>query len=152
MLVYRISKAKYTKKLEASGVANRWNKAGQYVIYSSGSRALASLELVVHRSSIVQSETYKVMVIDIPAENTALVQEINHSILPPGWNTLAFYPRLQEIGNEWYKNNEGLILKVPSALIPQEYNFIINTNHDLFSSKVKLIGLEDFYWDGRLFQ
>lgn len=57
----------------------------------------------------------------------------------------------QEILNEWYGKKESLILKVPSALIPQEHNFVINTKHDLFSSHVKLIGLEDFYWDGRLF-
>lgn len=86
MLVYRISKEKHTEKLESSGAANRWNKAGQYVIYTLGSRALASLELVVHRSSIVQSETYKVMVIEIPSENQEIAQEILLSDLPPKKN------------------------------------------------------------------
>lgn len=86
MLVYRISKEKHTEKLESSGAANRWNKAGQHVLYTSGSRALASLELVVHRSSIVQSETYKVMVIEIPSENQEIAQEILLSDLPPKKN------------------------------------------------------------------
>ncbi|MCH6199952.1 RES family NAD+ phosphorylase [Aquiflexum sp. LQ15W] len=151
MLAYRISKAKYAEKLEASGAANRWNKAGQFVIYASESRALASLELVVHRSAIIQSETYKLMVIKIPTENQEMVREIQLSDLPPNWNTLQSYPRLQEIGSAWFEKNESLILKVPSALIPQEHNFVINTKHDSFSTNVKLIGLEDFYWDGRLF-
>jgi len=151
MLAFRISKAKYTEKLEASGVGNRWNKSGQYVIYASGSRALATLELVVHRSAIIQSETYKVMVIEIPSENPGLIQEINASELPSKWNTLQSYPRLQEIGSEWYEKKESLILKVPSALIPQEHNFVINAEHDLFKSQVRLIDLEDFFWDGRLF-
>lgn len=151
MLAYRISKAKYAEKLEASGVANRWNKAGQFVIHASGSRALASLELVVHRSAIIQSETYKAMVIEIPTENSEMVQEINPPELPPNWNTLQSYPHLQEIGNEWYEKKESLILKVPSSLIPQEHNFVINTMHNLFKSQVKVIDLEDFFWDGRLF-
>jgi len=151
MLAFRISKAKYTEKLEASGVGNRWNKSGQHVIYASGSRALATLELVVHRSAIIQSETYKVMVIEIPSENPGLIQEINASELSSKWNTLQSYPRLQEIGSEWYEKKESLILKVPSALIPQEHNFVINTEHDLFKSQVRLIDLEDFFWDGRLF-
>lgn len=151
MLAYRISKSKYAEKLEASGAANRWNKAGQFVIYASESRALASLELVVHRSAIIQSEFYKVMVIEIPTENQEMVREIQLSDLPPNWNTLQSYPRLQEIGSEWFEKRESLILKVPSAVIPQEHNFVINTKHDSFSSHVKLIGLEDFHWEGRLF-
>lgn len=151
MLAFRISKAKYAEKLEASGVGNRWNKSGQYVIYASGSRALATLELVVHRSAIIQSETYKVMVIKIPSENPGLIQEINALELPSKWNTMQSYPRLQEIGSEWYEKKESLILKVPSALIPQEHNFVINAEHDLFKSQVRLIDLEDFFWDGRLF-
>jgi RES domain-containing protein len=151
MLVFRISKAKYAKKLEASGVANRWNKAGQFVIYASGSRALATLELVVHRSAIIQSESYKVMVIDIPIAKPEMVLEIKQSELPSNWNTLQSYPRLQEIGSKWYENKASLILKVPSAMIPQEHNFVINTAHDSFKTQIKLIDLEDFFWDGRLF-
>lgn len=151
MLVYRISRFKYAQNLEASGVANRWNKAGQFVIYASESRALATLELVVHRSAIIQSDTYKVMVIEISEQKLDLVQEINRSELQANWNNLQSYPRLQEIGNEWYEKKESLILKVPSAMIPQENNFVINTMHDLFKSQVKVIALEDFFWDGRLF-
>lgn len=151
MLVYRISKAQYAEKLTASGAANRWNKSGQFVIYASASRALASLELVVHRAAILQSETYKVMVIEVPIEEAEALQEISIADLPEGWNGLQFYPRLQEIGSDWYKSHEKLILKVPSALIPQEHNYVINTRHELFQTHVKLIGLEDFFWDRRLF-
>ena len=91
------------------------------------------------------------MVIEIPFGNQEMVREIQLSDLPPNWNTLQSYPRLQEIGSGWFEKRESLILKVPSALIPQEHNFVINTKHDSFSTHVKLIGLEDFYWDGRLF-
>ena len=151
MWVFRISKAKNAKKIEASGVANRWNKSGQFVLYASGSRALATLELVVHRSAIIQSESYKVMVIEIPIEIPEMVLEIKLSELPSNWNTLQSYPRLQEIGSKWYEKKESLILKVPSALIPQEHNFVINTAHEWFKTQVKLIDLEEFFWDGRLF-
>ena len=65
MFVYNIRKAKYTDSLRASGVANRWNKNDEFVIYTGGSRALSTLELVVHRSSISIDNSYKLLVIEL---------------------------------------------------------------------------------------
>ncbi|WP_313255113.1 hypothetical protein [Empedobacter sp.] len=65
MLVFNIRKARYSKSLQASGVANRWNKNDEFVIYTGSSRALSTLELVVHRSSISIDNSYKLLVIEI---------------------------------------------------------------------------------------
>ena len=59
MLVYNIRKAKYAQSLQASGVANRWNKNDEFVIYTASSRALSTLELVVHRNYINIDNSYK---------------------------------------------------------------------------------------------
>lgn len=61
------------------------------------------------------------------------------------------YPDLQKIGSNWYQNKESLVLKVPSAVIPKEYNYVINTNHFEFATKVSLVRTEDYFWDERLF-
>jgi RES domain-containing protein len=149
MNVYRISSAKYSKKLTASGTENRWNKENEYVIYTGCSRSLSTLELVVHRAAIEITIPYKLMVISI-ADEPGLIKEIQESDLPNNWRQTAAYSILQELGSNWYQAKETLVLKVPSALIPQESNYVINTNHPLFSSKVILLEQEDYIWDGRL--
>lgn len=149
MEVYRISTSKYASQLSASGVANRWNKDDEYVIYTGWSRSLSSLELVVHRASIRPRILYKVMIIELK-DTTDLIKTIAVSDLPAKWKSISAYPILQNIGSAWYKSEESLILKVPSAIIPQEHNYIINTRHPSFRDKVKLIRTEDYFWDDRL--
>ena len=63
---------------------------------------------------------------------------------------MAAYSSLQEIGSKWYVNQESLVLKVPSAVIPYEYNYVINAEHPLFADNIKIIRREDYFWDNRL--
>lgn len=149
MEVFRICKANHAEQLAASGSINRWNKAGQQVIYAGSSRSLSTLELVVHKNSITSSISYKVMVISI-ADDDALITQIHLNDLPDSWQKLAAYPVLQAIGSDWYENQRSLILKVPSAIIPREYNYVINTEHPEFKNQVRLVRLEAYFWDGRL--
>ncbi|MGB5819060.1 MAG: RES family NAD+ phosphorylase [Saonia sp.] len=148
MEAYRISSEKYANKLQASGAPNRWNKENQYVIYTSSARSLATLEMVAHRNAIMGGLRYKMMVILIP-DGEDFIQELALSSLPKEWQTLKKYTLTQNIGSKWYEGNENLVLKVPSAIIPQEYNYIINTKHPKFS-RVKLLSLENYNWDKRL--
>jgi len=150
MEVFRISAEKYATQLTSSGSANRWNKRKQFVIYTGSSRSLSSLELVVHRASIQPTIAYKVMIIYIP-DDEALYQQIARKDLPQNWRSISAYPYLQEIGSTWYEEKQSLILKIPSAIIPQEYNYIINTTHPDFNTTIQLIDVEDYFWDSRLF-
>lgn len=149
MLVFNIRKARYSKSLQASGVANRWNKNDEFVIYTGSSRALSTLELVVHRSSISIDNSYKLLVIEIDCEEDE-IYEIKMPKLPKNWQSVEAYPELQEIGSAWYQDFKYLVMKVPSSIIPKEYNYLINTKHPDFSSKVKIKELEDYNWDDRL--
>ncbi|GAB3226716.1 RES family NAD+ phosphorylase [Spirosoma arcticum] len=149
MEVFRISKEVHATSLSASGSANRWNTRGQQVIYTGSSRSLSSLELVVHRGAIQPAARYKVMVISI-ADDDYLIKQIQRNDLPPNWRGLAGYSGLQQMGSAWYNRQESLVLKVPSAIIVYEYNYIINTEHPDFGSKVQLVRTEDYFWDSRL--
>ncbi|MCA4777440.1 RES family NAD+ phosphorylase [Empedobacter stercoris] len=149
MLVYNIRKAKYAKSLQASGVANRWNKNDEFVIYSGSTRALSTLELVVHRSSITIDNSYKLLVIKIDCTEDE-IYNVKDSKLPKNWQSVESYPKLQEIGSAWYQDFKYLVMKVPSSIIPKEYNYLINTKHPDFSSKVKIKEIEDYNWDDRL--
>ncbi|MES2555669.1 MAG: RES family NAD+ phosphorylase [Bacteroidota bacterium] len=149
MELFRISSAKYSTKLVSSGAANRWNKKGEFVIYTGGSRSLSTLESVVHRSFIKPDILYKVMILSVP-DTDSLIKTIGTNDLPKNWREFDAYSRLQEMGSHWFNNKETLILKVPSAVIPQEYNYIINTEHPDFKEHVKLVRTESYFWDERL--
>lgn len=149
MEVFRISKEEFSKSLTSSGNANRWNLKGQYVIYAGSSRSLSSLELVVHKGAVKPTFIYKVMVISI-ADEDYLIKQIKTNELPLNWRSIGAYSDLQIIGSNWYNNRESLILKIPSAIIPLEFNYIINTIHPEFSNKVTLVRKEEYFWDSRL--
>jgi len=151
MEVYRIARDIYAQQMSTSGVAGRWNMDQQYVLYTGSSRSLSTLELVVHRSSIKPSFQYKIMVISI-ADEAHLYHSVALDALPPNWRTIHAYAELQKIGSLWYTSKKSLVLKVPSVVIPNEYNYIINALHPLFDEKVQLKQLENFYWDERLLQ
>ena len=91
------------------------------------------------------------MVISI-ADDDYLVKQIQIKDLPKDWRSIAAYPNLQSIGSEWYTSRTTLVLKIPSAVISLEYNYVINTEHPDFLSKVSLVRLEDYFWDPRLFE
>jgi len=149
MNVFRIVPEAFSNELNASGSANRWNLRGQKVIYTGSSRSLSTLELIVHRSAIQPSKPYKLLVISIDLTE-AEHQKIQLDQLPNNWRNLQAYSQLQLIGSNWYKAQNSLLLEVPSAVIPQESNYIINTEHPDFSKKIRINRIEDYFWDNRL--
>ena len=146
MIVYRIVAERYANKLESSGRSGRWNMSEEYVIYAASSRSLATLELLVNRSGIHSDSRYKVVLIDIPDEYS----KYESQELPKNWRNFEAYPSLQMIGSSWYQENESCVLSVPSSVIPQEFNFLISTRHIDFDKNIKLVGVEDYFWDERL--
>lgn len=148
MEVFKICKEKYSTILNASGASNRWNKKDEFVIYTGSSRSLSTLETVVHRAGINILNSYKLLKIFI--DDSTLIKEIYIKDLLENWMSIEAYIELQEIGSEWYNSKETLVLKVPSAIIKEEHNYIINTKHPLFSTNLKLETVEDFVWDKRL--
>jgi RES domain-containing protein len=149
MEIFKICKEKYAQNLQASGVSNRWNKKDEFVIYAASSRSLATLETVVHRSGINIAHKYKMLKINI--NDSIFVKEISSNDLPAKWESLEAYVDLQEIGSKWYQSNESVVLKVPSVIIKEEFNFVINTKHPFFEENVKLAAIEDFFWDKSFF-
>lgn len=148
MILYRIVRSIYTSKLEASGRPARWNSKDVFMLYFSQNRALACLENMVHISSVdIHSDIFKVIVVSVPDSVTLL----DISTLPKGWDSLSFeaYNICRSIGDKWIANNSSLLLKVPSVIIPDEFNFLMNPKHQDFS-KVKIVKIEPFSFDGRI--
>jgi len=147
MIVYRITLAKYANALIASGNPARWNSKDVKAIYTAGSRSLACLENVVHRSSLGLKDDFRTILIAIPDDLE--IEEIKLSDLSTHWQQYLQYPYTQKLGDEWTRKASTAVLKVPSAIIPEEHNYIINPLHGDFS-RIQYLGNEPFNFDERL--
>ena len=147
MEVYRICLAKYAGELAASGNPGRWNLRGQLVIYAAGSRALACLENVVHRSGEGLSSRFQVVRVDVP--DALPIEELTLAQMPADWQLARHYARCQPLGATWYQRQTAAILRVPSSIIAHEHNYVLNTRHPDFA-QVRIAGREDFAFDPRI--
>lgn len=147
MLVYRIVHKKFRRSLTASGMEGRWNSEGNKVIYSADSIALAFLENMIRRQGVGFNLDFKIMVIEVLDKTKITI--LNPDDLNPDWRDHNNYSQCQKIGNQWYDENKTLLLKVPSAVLPQSFNFVINTTHADYK-KIKLIGVSDLIPDKKI--
>ncbi len=150
MLVYRLSRSKYADDLSGTGAAiagGRWNKKGRAVLYCSEAPALALLEIVVNIPPMFQSDL-QLLTLKIPDEK---VKSIEKEKLPEYWFHYPAPRILAEIAEEFYRDQELLGLKVPSAVVHQQYNILINPRSKHFT-EIKVNSLEPFVFDPRLYK
>lgn len=146
MMVYRITTEEWCASLQASGNVARWNAKGRFVIYTAGSRALACLENLVHRSGEWQGKMYKVMLIEIP--DNIKIDNIEEEDLKKNWERIDNFYYCQTKAGKCLNEGTAAVLKVPSVIIKKEYNYLINPQHPDFKL-IKLTGVEDFNFDLR---
>jgi RES domain-containing protein len=153
MIVYRIEREKYlTTTLQGIGASKsdgfRWNSLNTLMVYTAESRALATLEVSVHLdlSEDLPNDRYYVA-IEVPDD--VLIQEVRLEDLPEGWDSKPPILLTQIIGDDFVNQNEAAILKVPSSIIPQESNYLINPNHPDFL-KIKVLSNTKMIFDSRL--
>ena len=146
MLAFRIAHYKYAHSLSVSGFEGRWNSKGKLVLYASENIATSLLENIIYRTGTGFNNYYKIMVIYHPEEH---IEQIITSNLPKDWRSMESYDQLQKIGDSWYDEQRSLCLKVPSSILPDNYNIIFNTTHPEFKN-VKLIDVLDYEPDERL--
>jgi len=139
--------AEYGQRLIAPGVAGRWNSAGKFALYAAESRSLTCLENLVHRSTESLMDNFVLLVIEIVS--SIQVEQLNPEDLPAKWFLPDNYFPCQSIGDEWIKSKRSCLLKVPSAIIQQEFNFLINVEHEDFQH-VKILQREKFLFDPRV--
>ena len=147
MLAYRITHKMYSEKLFASGLPGRWNGSGRKVIYCAESVALAFLENMVRRQGVGFNDDFRTMILDIP-DNLAL-QTVTSKQLKTGWRKITDYSICQPIGNAWYDEGNFPVLKVPSAVLPESFNLVINSLHPEFK-KIRLLKITDLIPDERI--
>ncbi|GAB3640202.1 RES family NAD+ phosphorylase [Spirosoma arcticum] len=133
MDVYRLSNARRADDLTGTGSkigGGRWNYIGTPVLYTASSRALATLEVLVHSPLSYVPDYYRMVTIRIPEDS---MQTVPLDQLPDGWNGLAPPPAIKDITEMWVAENKFLVLKVPSAVVAGEFNLLLNPAHSRFS-------------------
>jgi len=149
MIVYRISDCRYITDLSGKGAAlygGRWNSKDTYMVYTAQSRALALLEAVVHIGKVPEAG-YCVAVIDIP-EDSIEISPLEK--LPADWNKNPSSDFLKIIGDRFINNGKYLALKIPSVLMMEECNYLLNPAHAHFN-KVHILAQRPINVDDRLF-
>jgi RES domain-containing protein len=147
MTIYRLTTGKFAHDISGQGAkiyGGRWNPVGIAVVYMSEFISLSILEILVRADKFTSPDTYTLLNIQIPENSVA---DIDLKKLKHGWQEHIEYTR--SIGEEFLKANQTLVLRVPSAIVPQEHNFLINPLHKDFK-KVKIVGSELLELDKRL--
>lgn len=151
MIVYRLSREKYARDLTGEGgrkAGGRWNGRGNPMIYTGQSISLCALEVAVHLPLGMAPQDYQLVSIEIPDQTKLL--EIPAIKLPLNWNVSLHSLTTQAIGDDFLDEAQFLAMKVPSAVVIQENNFLLNPAHKDFS-KVKIVEVIPFRFDDRLF-
>jgi RES domain-containing protein len=152
MILYRLSKQVYINDLSGRGAeinGGRWNSKGTRVVYVASSRALAVLEVAVHTPLGIMPANYHIA--EIKLKDNIKILEIDQYQLPTNWNSNPLVKATQIIGDTFVKANEYLAMKVPSASVPGDFNYLLNPAHPDFKS-VKVLATAAFEFDSRLFK
>lgn len=114
----------------------RWNSKGVAVVYAAAHRSLSMLEILAHvkgGSGTGTGSIGKPFLIYTIAFDEALLEELSHSSLPTGWSSEPPTAAGQSIGDAWVVAAASPVLAVPSVLVPEERNYVLNPNHPRFS-------------------
>jgi len=143
VIVHRLAKAAFTA-LDGEGArrfGGRWNSSGRPAVYAAASPSLAVLEVLVHLDlpGELMPDDYRLLGLEIPDDSP--VERLNHA--PPDADACP------AIGDSFLARGEALVLLVPSIVVPQEHNAILNVRHPAMD-RVAIVIDEPFRFDPRL--
>ncbi len=147
MTLWRISN--YADLLGMGGMqaSARWHTAGQPVVYLAENPSSALLEILVHLEldDVHRPDTYQLLKIQAPDD---LLHEEIPSSMPESWQHDEL--ETQAIGDAWLARGETALLRVPSAIVPETWNWVLNPRHAQ-ARQLTIVRVERYPYDGRLF-
>ncbi|HTF66921.1 MAG TPA: RES domain-containing protein [Edaphobacter sp.] len=150
MKAWRITKQKHARTAFSGEGARlyggRWNSPGVPVVYVAESQSLAVLEVLVHLDAPAFLEKYVFLEVNFDA---SLVITLDRSSLPKNWQSDPVPEAIQAVGDRWILSRGSAVLHVPSVLVPEESNFLLNPRHPDFG-KIGISRPQAFRFDPRL--
>ncbi|MBI2379189.1 MAG: RES family NAD+ phosphorylase [Gammaproteobacteria bacterium] len=148
LTAWRICKTEWVERaFDGEGArlyGGRWNSAGRSMVYTAGTLSLAALEMLVHLEAGDLERGYSVVPVTFDAE---LATDL--TALPRDWREDPAPVSTREAGDAWLLAGKSAALRVPSTIIPQEYNYLLNPRHADFG-QIRVGGAESFRFDRRL--
>lgn len=103
------------------------------MVYTAGSQALAVLEMLVHLEAADLLSHYRLIPVTF---DEGLVKILEPTALPANWNRRPTPASVRAIGDEWVASNASVVLQVPSVVVPNESNYLLNVTHRDFATLV----------------
>jgi RES domain-containing protein len=148
VIVWRLARLAHAK-LDGEGArlaGGRWNTRGRAAVYTSSRLSLAALELLVHTDVPLVPPDLVAFEIEIP--DGLDIESVETADLPKDWR-LPGHPSCRAIGDTWLAEERTPVLRVPSAVVPEEWNYIINPGHRAAKS-IQISSRRRFAFDSRL--
>ena len=123
----------------------RWNSPGTAIVYGSEHKSLAALEQLVHFNPLTPNQ-FKSFRFQF---SESLMEKLSERHLPKDWREEPSPPSTQQIGNIWVRESRSAVLAVPSIIVPEELNYLLNPAHPDFK-KITIEKSENFFFDPRL--
>jgi RES domain-containing protein len=150
--VWRLCRKKYAAfdGEGARAAGGRWNRRGTAVVYTSATLSLAVLEYFVNLPKAAAPPDLVAVSADLPADITMTSLDLGD--LPRGWRKYPAPDALADLGTRWAEEGKTAILAVPSAVVPQEKNYLLNPAHPRFreikTGKPEPLSLDSRMWKG----
>lgn len=149
MIVYRLGRTKYANDLTGEGArlnGGRWNHKLTPCLYTSESRALAVLEYTVNVNIEDIPRAMSIATLEIPDQN---ILKLNLQDLPGDWKSSPAPASTKDVGTRLLREAKFPIIQIPSAVLPAEYNYLLNPLHP-DSANFSVLDIEDFIYDVRI--
>lgn len=149
MLVFHLGKTKFARQLTGEGAklhGGRWNLIGTPCLYASGSKALSVLEYAANLQLEEMPDHLSITVYSLPPKSW---KEFSAGNLPENWQEIPVPEETKRWGSLHLQQAKYLALKIPSVIIPSEFNFILNSLHADFK-KIKIKEVHPFSLDKRI--
>ncbi|WP_064556431.1 RES family NAD+ phosphorylase [Buttiauxella noackiae] len=151
MKLWRLTRTRYLMTAwtgqGAKEAGGRWNSVGTAMVYTSEAASLTMLGTLVHLHAANLLDSFTLLSVDVP---DALIQVTGKESLTQYRAASEAPSALADIGDQWVRSGEAVALRIPSALSPVEYNFLLSPAHTEYANIISQAVPVDFRFDERL--
>jgi RES domain-containing protein len=149
MVLWRISNRVTLDGRGGLVASARWHTQGRPIVYLAESPAGALTEILVHLE-LTPDElpgSYKLLKVEVPGD--LAIARLDVTKLPKRWKGKLTITRT--IGDEWLASRKTALLRVPSVIVPETFNLLLNPEHR-DARRIKILSHQRYPWDDRLFK